>query len=102
MSWDFILNPFKDELFLFYIETKNKLAKEPAFILIPDDHVLSDGKWVLLINGVGKVGEWRTKQTAVQKLRDIIKKAKYPIKVSVKMPGVKKLHFFYEKKEEDT
>jgi len=99
MSWDLILNPFKDELFLFYIETEGQLAKEPAFILIPDDHVLCDGKWTLLINGVGKVGEWRTKQTALQKLRDIIKKAKYPIKVFVKMPNIEKLYFFTEKKE---
>ncbi|MHA1333278.1 MAG: hypothetical protein ACTSPL_04285 [Candidatus Odinarchaeia archaeon] len=103
MSWDLFVKPFYKDFYRFYIENKEGLCKEPAFIIIPKHHILGEkNRYVLYVSDVAELGKFKTLKEAYLKLRELMQKAKFPIKLWLKLPYRDKLIFFGEsEKKED-
>jgi len=74
LLWDILESeaPYK-----FFVDER----KDPAFLLIPKWHYLSLGGWELYLNHVGRICRLRSRQQALDRLREIIENANVPVKV---------------------
>ena len=67
-------------------------AQEPAF-LICRGAFSPKGPWTLYMNSISELGSFSSREKAFEKLREIVSKAKLPVKVYRESHGGKKILF---------